>query len=278
MFKDSTSFGDTLAVSVTVAANLSGNNAVVYSNDIPTSMNLGQTYNVTVTIKNTGTTTWTKTDGYKYSAIDSTDSFVVTSKIELAGTDSIAPNGTKAFQFTLKPTSEGTQATKWRMMREGSEWFGETLIVNIVVGNAPCTTNCTNGTLTGTVTDGDGNPVNEVELYYTEASGTKKDVTKTDDDGKYNASLPVGNYTIYAAKNDYTTESATIVIVKNQTTTKDFILNKEVGGIHITTTGWVILGILALGLLYLIYTRFVKKTPRTIRRPRPKIAQLKYKW
>ena len=107
------------------AAVLAQNNAQYISDTIPASMIPGLTYNVTITFRNTGTTTWTGSGGYKlwerrrYSSS-------LPQRVRLGGSENIGPGQTKTFQMTFVAPSAGTYTTSWRMVQESVEWFGDT--------------------------------------------------------------------------------------------------------------------------------------------------------
>jgi hypothetical protein len=105
------------------------NNAqfISYSN-VPTQMLIGKTATVTVTMKNTGTTTWTRADKYKLGTQNPQDNTTWTggTRIYLSPTDNIEPNATKSFTFEITaPITPGTYNFQWRMVEEAVEWFGE---------------------------------------------------------------------------------------------------------------------------------------------------------
>jgi len=113
------------------------NGASFVSQSVPATMTSGQTYNVSVTFKNSGTSTWTKAAAFKLGSQNPQDNAVWldVNRVELGSTDSIAPNQTKTFVFTVKaPVAVGTYNFQWKMVREGAEWFGgESLNVDVVV-------------------------------------------------------------------------------------------------------------------------------------------------
>ena len=143
------------------------------SDTIPTSVVKSHQYDVQVTMKNTGTNTWTKANSYKLGGVNDSDPFYAPARVELATGDSIATNQQKAFSiwFTA-PSSTGTYTTDWRMLREGVTWFGETDTktvqvkdgVSINLGN----TNINNNLTCATGGDGDntGTTIGGVECRY----------------------------------------------------------------------------------------------------------------
>ncbi|NLN75592.1 MAG: hypothetical protein GX139_04735 [Armatimonadetes bacterium] len=100
------------------------------SDTIPTSMMPGQTYNVSVTMRNRGVC-WMSTYGFKLGAFGDSDPFAST-RHNVSGT--IRPGQTFTFNFTMKaPMIPGTYVSDWQMLRESYQWFGPKLVKNITV-------------------------------------------------------------------------------------------------------------------------------------------------
>jgi hypothetical protein len=111
-------------------------NAAFVSQTVPTTMNPGQYYSVSVTMKNTGTTTWTQAGGYKLGSQNPQDNTIWgTGRVLLSG--NVAPNQNVTFTFTVRaPTVPGTYNFQWRMVREFVAWFGAfTPNVPVLVGH-----------------------------------------------------------------------------------------------------------------------------------------------
>ena len=64
-----------MAVVLLPASAQAANNAQYLGDTIPATMIPGFSYNVSVTMKNTGTTTWTKAEGYSLGAVGDSDPF-----------------------------------------------------------------------------------------------------------------------------------------------------------------------------------------------------------
>src|SRR2546425_120074 len=90
-------------------------------------------------------------------------------------------------------------------------------ILNVYLDKMP------SGDVAGTITDNYGNPLFNVSVS---ASGTPVKTT-TDTAGNYSMELPVGVWTIVAAKFGYETASGTANITANQTVTLDLIMQKQ---------------------------------------------------
>ncbi|MGV8108403.1 NBR1-Ig-like domain-containing protein [Methanospirillum sp.] len=121
-------FGESLKPVIQV--NVRGNNAQIISHTIPSTMTAGQSYSVSVTMKNTGTSTWTESNMIRFGGVEFGDGtaplFGVTRILLPTGT-SVAPGSTYSFSFTLTAPGAGTYTPEYRMLQERVEWFGESL-------------------------------------------------------------------------------------------------------------------------------------------------------
>jgi hypothetical protein len=105
------------------------NNAQFVSHTVPTTMTAGQTLTVSVTMKNIGTATWNGGGAYPYGLGHPAGSTTWTwrsNRVYLGSTQSVAPNGTKTFSFSITaPSTSGTYAfPRWQMVQEGVGYFG----------------------------------------------------------------------------------------------------------------------------------------------------------
>ena len=110
------------------------NNAQFISQSVPSAMDPGQTYSVSVTFKNTGTTTWTEASSYRLGVQNPQDNGNwVTGRVYLDAGDSIAPGQSKTFSFAVtSPITPGKYNFQWRMVQEFVQWFGD-YSTNVVV-------------------------------------------------------------------------------------------------------------------------------------------------
>ena len=122
-------FGDSapnLAVNVTAPPLVNDNWYVsqFISQSVPTAMTSGQTYSVSVTMKNMGAATWSAANNYKLGAQNPQDNTTWgISRVEL--TASVAPGAQHTFTYNVTaPATLGTQNFQWGMIREGTGWFG----------------------------------------------------------------------------------------------------------------------------------------------------------
>ena len=116
------------------------NDAAFASETIPddSEFTTGQSFTKTWTLKNTGNTTWTKADGYRFASIGGTQMSSVTS-VELGSSESIAPGATKTWSVAMTaPISVKTHWGAFQMEQSGVGTFGPTLEVSIdVIEEAP---------------------------------------------------------------------------------------------------------------------------------------------
>ncbi|MGE0519939.1 MAG: M12 family metallo-peptidase [Candidatus Binatia bacterium] len=122
-------------VAVVVNGTGTGRNAAFVSQSVPSSMIAGQLYSVSVTMQNTGGTTWTAASYYRLGA--QYGGWGPT-RVYLGAQDSIAPGQQKTFTWTVRaPSTPGTYNFQWRMVQEGVAWFGASSTrVAVTVGGA----------------------------------------------------------------------------------------------------------------------------------------------
>jgi hypothetical protein len=111
------------------------NDASFVSQSVPSTMVAGQTYNVVVTMRNTGASTWTPDGDYQLASENQSDNQrwginrVNLNSIVLPGSDG-------AFSFTVTAPATGTHSFQWRMVQQGVERFGA-LTTNVNVQTSP---------------------------------------------------------------------------------------------------------------------------------------------
>lgn len=98
--------------------------AAFVSQSIPTAMVAGTAYNVTVTMKNTGSTTWTSATAYKLGSQNAANNWTWGKhRVELAAP--VAPGAQTSFAFQVTaPATPGSYNFQWRVVQEGQVWFG----------------------------------------------------------------------------------------------------------------------------------------------------------
>ena len=102
------------------------NASFVSQSGVPTTMTVGEQRTVTITMKNTGTTTWTRNGGYKLGSQNPQDNFTWgLNRVWMSSSESIAPGQQKSFTFTITaPLTAGSYNFQWRMVHESVAWFG----------------------------------------------------------------------------------------------------------------------------------------------------------
>jgi N-acetylmuramoyl-L-alanine amidase len=101
------------------------------SDTIPTEMEPGKSYAVSVTFRNRGVL-WTESKQIRLGAVDNSDPFSSATRVQVSG--EVDPGSTYTFSFTLTaPSTTGTYTTDWRMLRESVTWFGDTVTKQVVV-------------------------------------------------------------------------------------------------------------------------------------------------
>jgi RHS repeat-associated protein len=114
-----------LVLSLAAGAALGANNAAFVSQSVPTVMAPGQVYAVTVTMQNTGTTTWTAGTFHRLGTQNPQDNTLWTGATRVALPASVAPGANATFSFNVTaPATAGTYNFQWKMVQDGVEWFG----------------------------------------------------------------------------------------------------------------------------------------------------------
>jgi parallel beta-helix repeat protein len=103
------------------------NGAQFISQSTPTTMVTGSVRSVSITLKNSGTTTWTAAAGHRLGSQNPQDNTTWgTGRVDLAAGESIVPGQQKTFTFNITaPATPGNYNFQWRMLQEGVEWFGD---------------------------------------------------------------------------------------------------------------------------------------------------------
>lgn len=108
------------------------------SQDVPT-LNPGETVSVSITMKNTGTTTWTNEGAYSLGFIGQENTNVWgINKVDLEAGEEVLPVEEKTFSFDIHvPVDDGLYVFKWQMFQNDSVRFGSpTEVVSLQIGDA----------------------------------------------------------------------------------------------------------------------------------------------
>lgn len=102
------------------------NNAAFVGQNVRTSMAVGQSYTVSVTMRNTGNQTWVARgpNPFRLGSQNRQDNTVWgRGRVDLPS--SVRPGTTITLSFSVRaPSAAGTYNFQWRMVQEGVEWFG----------------------------------------------------------------------------------------------------------------------------------------------------------
>ena len=100
------------------------------SDTIPSTMESGKTYNVSVTFRNRGVL-WREANAFRLGAVGESDPFTATTRHTVSG--EVRAGQTCTFSFTMTAPAPGAYTTDWRMVRDGVAWFGATLSETVTV-------------------------------------------------------------------------------------------------------------------------------------------------
>lgn len=94
--------------------------------EVPERMIAGQKYDVSVTMKNTGTTVWSDEKGYRLGSQNPQDNATWGGRVFIFPGNTVEPKKKITLSFTVTaPEKPGKYEFQWRMLREGQAWFGE---------------------------------------------------------------------------------------------------------------------------------------------------------
>ena len=92
-------------------------------------MSVGQTYSVSIRMKNTGTITWKSSDLFRLGAIGDSRGDAVKfgpGRIGIPAGTTVAPEQEHTFTFAITAPVPGTYNPSYRMVQDGVAWFGAT--------------------------------------------------------------------------------------------------------------------------------------------------------
>jgi len=111
------------ALSPNQAIRVGLDNAAFVSQSVPSSMIAGQNYAVSVTMQNTGSTTWPA--GTVLLGSQNAQDNMTWGLNRIALTTPVAPGASRTINFTVTaPSSPGTYNFQWKMLEGPSYWFG----------------------------------------------------------------------------------------------------------------------------------------------------------
>ena len=123
-------------LSTNVAVKVGLDNAAFVSQSVPATMVAGQSYAVSVTMQNTGSTTWASGTVGLGSQNRASNTTWGVSKVAL--TSAVAPGASRTFNFNVTaPSTAGTHNFQWKMVEGTNGWFGAqstNVAVNVTTG------------------------------------------------------------------------------------------------------------------------------------------------
>jgi hypothetical protein len=131
-------FGAIARKTVTVtAASVSPDDAQVVSTTLPDALVAGRTFQASVTVRNTGSSTWDRS--FRLGTVDDSDPLhSSTAREYMPQGTTVAPGQSHTFQFSLRaPQQAGSYVTDWRMVHEGVRWFGAIATKTVAVSAPP---------------------------------------------------------------------------------------------------------------------------------------------
>ncbi|MBI4320943.1 MAG: VCBS repeat-containing protein [Chloroflexi bacterium] len=112
-------------------------NSEVAAHTVPNIVSPGQSVEVSLTLRNTGPSTWTGSSGYRLGVPGNLPS-ILSQPIQFGSTDAVAPGGLKTFSTTIvAPSTPGYYLVLWRMMNDSGGYFGRTFATRVKVGAEP---------------------------------------------------------------------------------------------------------------------------------------------
>jgi len=105
-----------------------GTNAAAFvAQTVPSTMAPGSTHTVSITMRNTGSTTWTEANQYRLSSRGPRDNMIWgLNRVALAPGDAVDPGENHTFTFDVTaPTTVGSYNFSWSMVQDGVDWFND---------------------------------------------------------------------------------------------------------------------------------------------------------
>jgi hypothetical protein len=121
----------------------STNNAQFSTQSVPTAMIAGQTYQVSVKMNNTGSTTWSSGSSYALGSQNPANNTTWLSATRVPLPNPVAPGASATFAFTVTaPATAATYNFQWQMVQDNAQspWFGD-FSPNVAVTVSPAPQN-----------------------------------------------------------------------------------------------------------------------------------------
>jgi len=136
---DGVPFGETVAQAIPVECAPRIDDAEMLETNLPARLACGEPYPVRIAVRNTGSVTWSKGDGYTLGTVEGGDDFHAPARIAVPGDAGVVPGADHTFTATLvAPDAAGDYRLEWRMQRAGAGFFGPSVVQPVKVVCAPC--------------------------------------------------------------------------------------------------------------------------------------------
>ncbi len=118
-----------VSLAVELRSDIQGNYAQMVSFNTPANMTAGQTYDVSVTVRNAGSTTWTAAGSQPWRLGSQSPQDGNTwglARVNIADGTEVSPGQSYTFTFTVTaPAQPASYNMQWRMVQENVQWFGQ---------------------------------------------------------------------------------------------------------------------------------------------------------
>lgn len=124
-----------------------GDDAEFVSQNVPGTVPAGAAFQAQLTLRNTGTTTWSEAAEYRLGSQTPQDNQVWgLGRLEIGAGVEVAPGETYTFDVDLTaPATPMEHPMQWRMVHENVGWFGETTDLLTIDVTDDCADHCSNG-------------------------------------------------------------------------------------------------------------------------------------
>lgn len=113
--------------------------AEIVSHTLPAVLGAGEQRSVSITLRNTGTSSWTSGAQIRLGAVGNSDPFTASTRLSLNAGETVAPGTMRTFTWTMTaPSTQGYYTSDWRMVNDASStWFGRLVTSDVKVGGQP---------------------------------------------------------------------------------------------------------------------------------------------
>ncbi len=110
----------------TIGSLFAQNNSEFISQSVPQTVTPGGKYNISVTFKNTGNTTWKTSTLHRLGTQDPQDNTIWINTTRVSLPNDVNPSEEVTFVIPITaPAIEGIYSLRWRMVQDGVAWFGQ---------------------------------------------------------------------------------------------------------------------------------------------------------